>query len=230
MNRLEQIVYSNLDCQPERNWYMRGMLMGMGASLDEIVRLPAKDGKDYGTRETVFQDAAMDGFGFFEACRAGSPNTRSWRWTYCRSLRYIVESKKISMLMIDDFTLRQTWWQIRDLVGTINEPLKILQIAGWHPEEADGGYDAGRHVAPRHLRCYNDHLFRGLWGSGDGCLIFSPSGAQLMLDWYSESPDNNPEDIIYAKSATEIEGCFVVHCPWKWIGHADKSVFEQRTI
>ena len=227
MNKLEQVVYSNLDRHPERNWYMLGMLTGMGASLDQIVRLRAKDALEYQDVASISEAAISDGFDFFDRYLAEEHKTNlAWFWTYCRSLRYIIESKKTTLLMIDDFTLRQTFWKIRDLVGSIEEPLKILQIECWFPHEVDG-MNFYKLVPPRHMRNYNNDLFRGLWGAGDSCIVYSPEGAALMLDWISEGRCREPETVIYQHSETEVPGCFVVRCSWEWIGHCDQTVFEQ---
>lgn len=238
MNALAQVVYNNLDRQPERHLYMRGMLRGLGAEEEQIVRLASKDSQAYSNSKSEVCKAAMqDGFSFFEAplrklelFPRSHPGEFAWLWTYCRSLRHIIDSGKISLLMIDDFTLRRTWWEFRDLVGSVDDPLKILQVESWFPYEEEVYEDII--VPPRYLRRYNNELYYGLLGAGDSCLIFSPAGAELMLSWIAEIAHVHtryvlfPEASLFRNSNTEISGCFVVNCQWKWVGHTH-DVFKQ---
>ena len=217
---------------------MRGMLRGMGASETEIVRLAAKDTREYdNNKEAICEAAIQDGFDFFEIIlgRLGdfpksAPGEFAWLWTYCRSLRFLMRDRKTTLLMIDDFTLRQTFWEFQYLVGSIDDPLKILQIESWLPHEEQIYKDID--VRPRNLRLYNNNLFHGLYGAGDSALIFTPAGAELMLEWITETADVKtryvlfPEAALFRNSNTNIPGCFVVHCSWKWIGHTH-DVFDQ---
>ena len=231
MNQLNKAMYINLDSQPERNFYMRAMLTGMDCSLDSIIRFSAKAGKNYPDKESICEAAAADGFPFFEGIWEKTWMTLSClglQWSWCAALRAIAEDEDITLLMVDDYTLRKEWWKFRELVGCIDEDLKILQVAQWYPHLEDEGL--AKLVRPRFIRHYNELLNYGFNGAGDGIMIYSPAGAEMMLQWLSEDPYSLPELQVYYKSQTEIEGCFSVKFPYAWSGVVDRSVFEQSAL
>lgn len=232
MNELNKVMYINLDFQPERNFYMRAMLTGMDCPLDSIIRFPAKAGKNYPDKQSICRAAAADGFPFFERIWEKTWMTLpclGLQWSWCAALRVIAAGEDITLLMIDDYTLRKEWWAFRGLVGCIDEDLKILQVSQWYPHFEDNGR-LGKLVSPRFIRHYNELLNYGFNGAGDGLIIYSPAGAEMMLQWLSEDPYFLPEIQVYLKSQTEIEGCFSVKFPYVWSGVVDRSVFEQATL
>ena len=232
MNELSKAMYINLDFQPERNFYMRAMLTGLDCRLDSIVRFPAKAGKDYPDKESICKAAVADGFPFlkdlFWAYEWMTPSALGLQWSWCSALRTIAGGEDITLLMMDDYTLRQTWDKFKNLVGSIDEDLKILQVTQWYPHFED--WKDKPVLAPRHIRHYNELLNYGFNGAGDGITIYSPAGAQMMLQWMSEEPNLFPELQVYYKSQTEIDGCFSVKYPYTWSGVVDRSVFEQAIL
>ena len=231
MNELSKVVYINLDSQPERNFYMKSMLTGMGWPIDAIIRFPAKAGQDYTSKSSICDAAAADGFPFFKdffwQCKGKTIEGIGLQWSWCAALRTITEGEDITLLMMDDYTLRQTWDKFKNLVGSIDEDLTILQVTQWYPHFEDWDKPV---LPPRHIRHYNALLNYGFNGAGDGITIYSPAGAEMMLQWLSEDPCLFPELQVYYKSQVEIDGCFSVKYPYAWSGVADQSIVEQSPL
>lgn len=230
MNELTQAMYINLDRQPERDYYVRGMLSGMDTPLDRTVRIAAKDGQLYPDKRSICQGAVQDDFPFFEDVWIDtwmSISRLAGLWSWCVALRSIIEKSQTTLLMVDDYCLRQEWHRFRALVADINEPLKIIQVPACYPHFEQDVESIRTLIPPRYIRHYNLMLNYGFHGMGDGITIYSPDGAKLMLEWIAEDPYENPEKQIYHHSDREIPGCFSVKYPYLWSGTLDQTIFEQ---
>ena len=239
MNQLNRAMYINLDSQPERHFYIRGLLTGMDCPLDSIARIPAKPGKDYPNKESICEAAAADGFPFlkdiWEKTHMCLPKL-GLQWSWCGALREIASGDDITLLMVDHYILRKPYPVFQQLVGSITDvELNIVQVAQWYPHFDNNWLDGlmpshlkdpwiPKVASPRYIRFYNEFLNYGFNGAGDGVTIYSPAGAKMMLEWLEDNPYFHPEYQIYRKSEKEVEGCFSVNYPHTWVGAIDSTL------
>ena len=114
---IQEILYLNLDRRPDRNeWFLTHMEKA-GVPMEIVKRIPAKDWKDYeSVSDTLIQMKNEDGFAqhLFESkpewldtyLDSSYQGITAYIWTMSKALKRIIESKKYTLVMHDDCSVR----------------------------------------------------------------------------------------------------------------------------
>ena len=124
---IQEILYLNLDRRPDRNeWFLTHMEKA-GVPMEIVKRIPAKDWKDYeSVSDTLIQMKNEDGLAqhLFESkpewldtyLDSSYRGITAYIWTMSKALKRIIESKKYTLVMHDDCSVRL--WD--DLIFALN--------------------------------------------------------------------------------------------------------------
>lgn len=204
-----------LNIEKERQLFFRGMAHAMEIPQDRIVFRGDADAADYDFDvDCIINAAVEDGFRFFPEVKSNPrfehngrihPRILAQAWGYCRILRDIANGNSpIAMLIHDDVSLRVPYWRLLDLSYKLWEfegreflmlqmgvDIDIFESNAWNTLLATGTEVSG--VGARWYREMMDtrtplRIFRnGIRAYYDCGWLFSPHGAQVMIDNFSES-------------------------------------------
>ena len=169
----------NLKRREDKWWFAKGCLASLEFDLDNVIRFISHDCLDYPDSESVRQAAIEDGFDSFYEADASivSRNVMAWNWTFQSALRYIVETDKTTLLLIDDCLPRPSWTfhrlcLLKDECEDQGE-FRILQL---NRSFAENFYI--------NEKPHTSIIAKGLSGANDCGTILNAVGAQLLLDMY----------------------------------------------
>ena len=203
---IEQVLYINLDSRPDRNEKFCEVMESInGGSIPIMQRFRAHYGRDYESSESLIKAGAADGFRFFDQpWFVGGRGNLAYAWSYLSCLRMCVDSGKVTLILFDDRPLGQPISQANEVLQKIEfhekHPFRILQL-NW------GTSDRSQSVSRREPLSYLEDYCLGFSGHGDQRNIYSPEGAQWMIDAMSLLP----------VGAEEFTG-FYYHCPYYLFG------------
>ena len=178
---IEQILYINLDSRPDRKEEFCRVMESINGPLPIMKRFQAHDGRDYENRDAIVEAASADGFRFFDqSWFGGKRGSLAYIWSYFTCLRMCVTSKKTTLILFDDRPLGLPVSKVNEILQKIDEnekhPFRILQLNWFNPLDLD------QSVSNRVPLSYLEDYCSGFSGHGDQRNIYSPEGAQWMLD------------------------------------------------
>ena len=179
MPYIEKVYVLNLPHRTDRRNYTLGHLHTIGVDRNIIDVFRAEYGEDYESLNAIIDTAIADGFPEFknekEKVEKDTKTRFSYRWNWCRMLRQICESDKITLILLDDRRITIDWqvlnWTIDNLVCH-HSPFEILQM-GWY--FGDTYYDQSS------LNIVNGIVAKGFNGFGDWGTVLSPESASKLL-------------------------------------------------
>ena len=186
-----KIYYVNRQDREDRNYLFRGAMAAMGFSAEDLVRVIAKNREDYPDRDALCTAAGEDGFGgFFERVRHSDfPGYGCLvaTWSCMRAWRTIAESGETSIFMLDDYYIKQPKEALDLLIAPLDD-FTIVQLA-WHIRDDVfflDQYNLGipyQHVAEE-VSDKSPYFLKGTWhGCSDWCWVITAAGAQAILDY-----------------------------------------------
>lgn len=185
---IEQILYINLDSRPDRNEKFCEVMASInGGSIPIMQRFRAHYGRDYESSESLIKAGAADGFRFFDQpWFVGGRGNLAYIWSYLSCLRMCVDSGKVTLILFDDRPLGQPISKANEVLQEIEShekhPFRILQL-NWF-----NSLDRSQPVSHREPLLYLEDYCLGFSGHGDQRNIYSPEGAQWMIDAMSLTP------------------------------------------
>ena len=178
---IEQVLYINLDSRPDRDKEFCKVMESINGPLPIMNRFRAHDGRDYESRDAIVEAASADGFRFFDqSWFGGKRGSLAYIWSYFACLRMCVTSQKMTLILFDDRPLGQPVSKVNEILQKIDEnekhPFRVLQLNWFNPLDLD------QSVSHREPLSYFEDYCSGFAGYGDQRNIYSPEGAQWMLD------------------------------------------------
>jgi len=107
---IEEVIVLTIERSVERHWAWLAASKLRGIPEDNISYIKGHFGEDFGDMQAIAEAAARDGFGFVEEYAIGTrteyvqqtPGSVSQIWNYGRILRYIIDSGKTCLVIVDD--------------------------------------------------------------------------------------------------------------------------------
>lgn len=189
--QIEQILYINLDSRPDRNeGFIEYMETLNGGEIPYMERFSAHDGRDYESVESMIEHALRDGVSelsdYAGSCYKGS---FGGIWSYTECLRRCVETGKTTLILYDDLPLGSPISELNTILQAIAEKdehdFRILQLS-WHIPKHYPKYF--RQIIKPEPVWYLPDYCHGFSGHGDQRNIYSPKGAQWMLNAMTLAP------------------------------------------
>lgn len=193
--------FVNRRSRPDRRYLWTGAMASQGVKPDEIVRHLAMDIDDYKTPEEVCE-AAREEFPEYFTFHLYNPQRHIGfghlviSWSIMRMWREIASGTEIAGAWIDDYALRVPHAKLRELAESVQPD--ILQLA-WHLRDdvfLRNDYDLPvSYQAPAHLSRHARFpaLWQGTRGCAEWCMLLSPRGARLLLEFIAWRPYYNTE-------------------------------------
>ena len=224
---IEQILYINLDSRPDRNEEFCRVMESLNGAIPIMTRFSAHDGRNYDSRNAVIDAAVADGFEFFKQYRLpkylwGGRGSLAYIWSYVTCLRRCVTSEQTTLILFDDRPLGQSISEVNKVLQTIakraSDPFRVLQLNWFNP------FNLEQHVSEKPTLPYlKDYCF-GFSGHGDQRNIYSPDGAQWLLDAIAVYPLGLEELTgFYSMSPYSLSGIYS-YChqhPNPWVTYID---------
>lgn len=225
--------YINLDRREDRNFLFRGAMAAQGVSVNDLIRVPARDIEKYQERKDICNAAIDDGFEEFFTFQKDDGDIGKGHlicsWSIMRAWRMIADSDETAMQWVDDYALSGNISEIERVVATLDD-LNIVQLS-WHDrpdffvsnaKKSQIKYDIWREydISPK---CPD--FYEGSKGCSDWVIILSPDGAQFLLDYMAMFPFIYTELAIFASSChVDYKGVYsAVHNDGK--SHGTKELF-----
>ena len=205
-----------LNIEKERRLFFRGMAHAMEMPQDPIIFRSDADAADYDFDvDRIINAAVEDGFGFFPEVKSNPrfehngrihPRILAQAWGYCRILRDIANGDSaIAMMIHDDASLRVPYWRVLELNDKLwafegreflmlqmGIDIDIFEPNAWNtrlavpekgiPETKNKWYHEMMDTQTP-LRIFRNGV-RAYYDCG---WLFSPQGAQVMINNFSES-------------------------------------------
>ena len=186
---IEQIFYLNLDRRPDRNaWFLENM-EAAGVPMELVERIPAKDWREYGSvTETLERMYQEDGFAQHLIGEQSSDNPRdseywigytAYVWTVSTALKRIIDSKKLTLILHDDCSLK-SWLDLEsDLKRILKDGNKTQDGELLHAIQLS--YDLHPSI-PRNAVSPYDHIWNyGIQAFREDAIIYNYFSACRML-------------------------------------------------
>lgn len=201
------IFILNLDHRYDRLWRCYGALEASGAPVDKIIRFRARSGTDFEDLEALDRAARRDGWKDF-LYHEENPDTftlkiYAQRWNYCQMLRYLIEKEQSGVILYDD----------RYITDWLNLAITYQQLRRHAPDTApvilqmDYYFSVSAEQAPRVRHPDIPYLFEGPLCGSDNAMLYSPAGAEYMLEKILEQDINVEVTINRLSSLTREERC-----------------------
>ena len=145
--------------------------------VPEVQILEAIDRADYDSADDLRRHAMCEFPGFQKAIGATDWAYDAWMWSYLRALRTVIESGRHGMIFEDDHMLYDPWEEILGKLSTLPDDFTIALLIHRRDHSKTRGIVTWMPTTP-----YNEFWVRGTRAQGSGCNVFSPEGAQLLLD------------------------------------------------
>ena len=224
-----------------------------------LQRFSSHDGGEYSDTRTLIKAAIDDGF---EAMKTLYPNgngrgngTIAWLWTYRSVLRQIIESGLVTFILVDDWFPLASIEEFNRILRLVpEETFKLIQFHCWYYEPEKRTEEEIVQLKKEcpdifgwlkregvHIFEGTPELYEGIVGLGDSAMIFSPEGAQYMLEWMDEYPEWCPENVIYFTIPKHPSGCYSVTDIQDWVEHqywmdrldgdkSDRELLDEQSI
>ena len=197
---IEKILYANLDRRPDRNaWFVENMELA-GVPMDIVERIPAKDWKDYNSVKDTVKAMQKDGLGLNFSLPHIRPVVFHWKlraftaqfWTMAGILKRIINDKKNTLVLHDDFCVRE--WE--DLVNSLRCFDNYVPMrGGLHLIKLEWGVSIASNFPTPSVSRYNERWNCGVFGLSEGAIIYMPSGARRMFALQQGLFDGHPESL-----------------------------------
>ena len=185
---IDKIACINLKRRPLRLAAWIGAFDSQQVTLAEMFRFEGKDSKDYEYKDLI-KDVIKDGFPIFEIYLTEAKNDKEWlylaaHWSYLRALRWIAKQKETVLLMEDDWILIKNFYSLLKIYQEIPSA-DIVQLT-WNTDETLA--NPVKQVSP--------HWCQGSKSKGTSANIYTPKGAQMLLNDCSDDYESTIEDFI----------------------------------
>lgn len=193
------IWYINLTRRQDRHRSLQKNLRQQGVPQFAIRRFFATDRDAYDTPDALIDHAVEIGYPEFEKCRhhTGIHQFLGYMISYFRALREIAEQSDTVLLMEDDYHLAETYSEIIEAFEELLPPVRIAML----------GYNAGSEDYKENLPIFNQTWQHGAPANGNSANIYTPEGADFLLQLCRSKMDTTPECVIQ-QIPTEIPGVY----------------------
>ena len=166
-------------------------MTSLNGDLPILKRFRAYDGRDYESRQALIEAAIKDGFTSFKQLLYPTQSwnhrgTYAYTWSYMSCLRLCIESQKTTLILEDDRPLGKPVSEANEVLQQItqifSEPFRLLQLNWWNAENPTQIESTRLPIAGIKDYCM------GLSGFGSQRNIYSPEGAQWLLDAFAVTP------------------------------------------
>ena len=231
---LDRIVCINLERSPERNKAFIEHMSQVDGAMDILERFNAHDGRDYDSQEAVIDAAIADGLDFYKVFKAPQfawvgRGTLACFWSYFSILCTAIERGETTLVLYDDRPLVKPdpYWKPPRTLSELNEILLILEAEpipflslqlSWNTKEDPEITESQR---PAITKCPD--ITQNFSGCGDSHNIYSPSGAQWLIDQFKREP-HNLEEVTNRLSKERHPGTYGTKYSdngWGWFLHHD---------
>lgn len=201
---IKTILIPNLERRTDRKFLNLGALSSQFVPPDIIKYFPAKDGQAFHNVKQMVIQARQDGIPIstqYDDMGAWGINTSyfGWQWTWAAMLKGIIDSdsddETLTLILIDDWFLRCSFWEIQQLAGDAawdNATLQRKEHYNRFILQLHWTSFGDNPVVPRHTMSHIP-VYRGFKGSGDQATILNKGGAQVLLNIWAERPHEPPE-------------------------------------
>ena len=185
--------FGNLARRPDRNQAMQTRLKVLGFPEENVHRCEAMDREHYPSPMALAEDAAQDGFPCFNLTPKDIENIRFFainywalNWTYMRNLREIANQEHNAILSHDDWGPSVKY----------SSYLKLLEeILNFDIGQVQWNIHSTEYKRPTSQ--YSEHWNRGIASTGQDLSIFTPRGAEWMLDICQKRFQDTAETLIF---------------------------------
>jgi len=184
---IEQIFYLNLDRRPDRNaWFLENM-EAAGVPMEIVERVPGKDWQDYDSVTEMLEQMYKED-GFAQHLRQSSDNPRhsedwigytAYVWTVSTALKRIIDSKKLTLVLHDDCSLK-SWLDLEsDLKRILKNANRTQDNKLFHTIQLS--YDLHASILRNAVIPY-DHIWNyGIQAFREDAIIYNYFSACRML-------------------------------------------------
>ena len=204
---IDKVIVMNIPERTDRKWFMYGHLATIGVAYPLIEVFPARNASHYTNIADVLADAHSDGFHFFadwENARQDEIKHAVIIWNWCAILRRIIDSGHTSLVLLDDRVITVRFNELCGLVSIcrvhcMNKPYSFYALQLQHTL-CDFNNDE---PIEYELQCKafgphgNMNLIQGFAGNGDYATVFSPQGADHLLELVADRPFVGLERLFY---------------------------------
>ena len=188
---IDKVYVLNLPHRVDRRYYMMGHLHTIGVPPRRLHFVKAKYHADFNSAAEIREAAIADGFSFFKRPRWQAFNYKYplvFTWGYAGILRQIIEDDANALVLLDDRFLEIELRFLAEIVEYLEDnypPFYMLQLQWWIPAH---GPEWQMSLAIKGERYKDDDLVsdliaKGVGGCGDFANVYSPAGAQFLLDY-----------------------------------------------
>lgn len=203
---IEEVIVLTLEHCIERHWAWLSASKLRGIPEDNISYVKGHFGEDYGDMQEIADAAARDGFGFVEEYALGTvteytqqtPGSVSQIWNYARILRYIIESGKICLVIVDDKMITVQYGVlfmiVNELVNQSEKDFYLFQLRQRgdlnelefkekdRHEMSVFSHDIFNAIFNNEIYSYKNFFVKQGISGYEETMVISPAGAKWILD------------------------------------------------